>query len=82
MVHVLPAKIRILAFLEKNGPARGTKIARELGISISATYAALRELRASGLVKYNDATKEYEITDRGKTELERIMRELAVGVVS
>ena len=82
MERLLPAKIQILAFLERNGPARGTKISRELGISVSATYAALRELRAAGLIKYNEVTKQYEITDKGKAELERIRRELVVGVTA
>ena len=73
----IPTKIRILAFLEKKGPARGTQIARELEASVTAVYTALRELRAAGLIEYNASTKTYAITDAGRAELARLRAELA-----
>ena len=75
-------RVKILAFLEKYGPARGTQIARELGLPISTVYNALKEMRLEGLVEYDENSKNYRITEQGMATLERIRRELAVGVVA
>ena len=73
--ELLTTKARILLYLESHGPARGTKIAKALGVSLSAVYAALRELRAAGLVEYNDLV--YSITEEGRRAIQRLRDEVA-----
>ena len=72
-----PTRLRILACLERCGPKRAAEIARELGLPISTTYNALKEMRLAGLVVYDEKTRKYAITSDGLRELSSFRAELA-----
>ena len=77
-----PTRLRILAYLEKHGPKKATEIARELGLPISTTYNALKEMRLAGLVVYDEKTRKDASTSEGVKLLQKFRIELAAAPAS